>query len=40
MTPYDNTGALIICIGLVEGLSDELICDECWLPDYLKRKLS
>ena len=39
VAPHDDTCALLVNIGLIEGLADQFIGDQRWFPDNFKRKL-
>ena len=36
--PRDHAGTVFICIGIIKGFTDQLICDQRWFPYNLKRK--
>ena len=38
MHPCDHAGTIFICIGIIKGFTDQLICDQRWFPYNLKRK--
>ena len=38
MHPRDHAGTVFICIGIIKGFTDQLICDQRWFPYNLKRK--
>ena len=40
MHPSNNTSTILICICLIESLTDQFVSDQGWFPNYFVRKLA